>query len=210
MCFLVSSIPALTFLTSIVCFLSWGQKKKYRVVLRARCTENESLNDLHDLILQINYDLEYSSDFSIKCIPSWSSLIRLHIHIRVIIITSPRFLSIIPFPQSRHISRIHNTTATCHWKEKNRGPPSNHPTLVHDTFGECSCFCLLFCFFSCFLSLRFWLYANSNEITWRMQHFALWFRSIGFHRLLAVFVHIMTRSTWKSQTVETNQHPIRN
>lgn len=87
----------------------------------------------------------------------------------------PRFLSISVFRQVAMSPGFR--PATCPWK-KNRGSLPNHSTLVHDTSGECLWICPLVCF-PVFFPLRFWLYANSNEITWRMQNFALWFRSIA-------------------------------
>lgn len=171
MCFLVSSIPALIFFNEHCLFSFLGARKRSIGSFWERAAQKTILlNDLHDLILQIHYDLEYSSDFSIKCVPSWSSLNHTSIS-ALLLLPLPRFLSIIHTRKSPYIPGYNGQLVTESWSSKPLNPCTWYFWRMFVIFVSCSVFFV-------FLSLRFWLYANSNEITWRMQHFALWFRSI--------------------------------
>ena len=121
-------------LMSIVLFSFLGTRKRSIGSFGSALHRNKSCYDLHDLILQISYDLEYSSVFSIKCIPSWSP-------------------STSPIPTPFFLSYLHGSCRSSNSRKSSLYPdserqlairmkqivvlPLNHSTLVHDTFGEC-------------------------------------------------------------------------
>ena len=107
--FVFISISSLWFFwRALFSFCYLGAKKEYWVVWE-RATEKQVSHDLaRPHLANKSWPENYSSDFSIKCIPSMTVLNLINIRI-VIIVTSPRILSTITCA-SRHIP---DSTATC-------------------------------------------------------------------------------------------------
>jgi hypothetical protein len=136
--------------TSIVCFFPWGQKKGIRSFESAP-HRKQVLHDLHDLILQLNYDLEYSSDFSTSAYRHDPPSLITH-YPRCYYLLFPRFLSIIPSPASRHISRIRYGNLSPKWKESWSSLQIAQPLYMILLANVCD---FVSCFVVCFVPCAF-------------------------------------------------------